>query len=112
MNPLLTRAREFYEQRHAIFKRSFDEERDWYCEHGYCFITPHYILFAEQRDTHWFIQFAMGEASLIEFTRHVPFYLPYIAWSRDGGATTKYFRTDRLLKIINRKLEDYETSDA
>lgn len=102
--------------------RTFEEDMLAHLNHGYFFSTPEYILMARPVCSHapqellndvyvtfdpttwdaWYVYaFALrhdgGFRGLVnKLLRHIPFYLPFIAWERSGYALT-FHSTDKLL---------------
>jgi len=98
VNVTYERARQFFRDRNQDFERTLE----FYLRYGYAFLTPQYIMLAEERQDSWHIEFAIGEVGILTFLRHMPYHKPWISWSRDGGRTVKRFATDRLIKLTTK----------
>jgi hypothetical protein len=103
--------------------RTFEEDMLAHLSHGYFFSTPEYLLMGrpvcseapqemindvwcsfERKDWDaWYVYaFALahdqGLQGLVKkLLRHIPFYLPLIAWERSGHPLT-FFSTDKLIQ--------------
>lgn len=103
--------------------RTFEEDMLAHLSHGYFFSTPEYVMMARPvcsdapQETindvwvnfpaglcdAWYIYaFALrdevGLAGLVKkLLRHIPFYLPLIAWERSGHPLT-FFPTEKLIQ--------------
>jgi hypothetical protein len=103
--------------------RTFEEDMLAHLSHGYFFSTPEYLLMGrpvcseapqemindvwcsfERKDWDaWYVYaFALahdqGLQGLVKkLLRHIPFYLPLIAWERSGYPLT-FFSTDKLIQ--------------
>jgi len=103
--------------------RTFEEDMLAHLNHGYFFSTPEYLLmgrpvwsaapqeaindvwmcFPDQVVDAWYVYaFALrddiGLAGLVKkLLRHIPYYLPLIAWERSGHPLT-FFSTDKLIQ--------------
>jgi hypothetical protein len=103
--------------------RTFEEDMLAHLAHGYFFSTPEYLLMgrpvcsaAPQEmindvwrafrpvdwDAWYVYAFALAEDQGLQglvkkLLRHIPFYLPLIAWERSGHPLT-FFSTDKLIQ--------------
>lgn len=103
--------------------RTFEEDMLAHLAHGYFFSTPQYILmgrpvcsqapqdvindvwchFPEASCDAWYVYaFALrddvGLQGLVKkLLRHIPYYLPLVAWERSGHPLT-FFSTDKLIQ--------------
>ena len=103
--------------------RTFEEDMMAHLAHGYFFSTPEYLLmgrpvwsaapqeaindvwmcFPDQVVDAWYVYaFALrddvGLAGLVKkLLRHIPYYLPLVAWERSGHPLT-FFSTDKLIQ--------------
>lgn len=89
-----------------------------YIKYGYVFITPERVLFGRPvlrsagvghwlQDTSkadaWFIKLAVGKGGLQFFHKHMPYFLPFIAWQRNFKGDMRdlhIYSTDRLTNIL------------
>jgi hypothetical protein len=103
--------------------RTFEEDMMAHLAHGYFFSTPEYVMMArpvcsaapqemindvwcgfQRKDWDaWYVYaFALADDQGLQglvkkLLRHIPFYLPLLAWERSGHPLT-FFSTDKLIQ--------------
>jgi hypothetical protein len=103
--------------------RTFEEDMLAHLSHGYFFSTPEYLLMGrpvwsqatqeqindvwcafppELHDAWYVYAFALAQDEGLQglvkkLLRHIPYYLPLVAWERSGHPLT-FFSTDKLIQ--------------
>lgn len=82
-------------------RRNFGEDLLWHASHGYIRYGPtHFIMGSDCSGRGWLIWVAVGDIS--QFIAEMPYYLPYVGWSRDpsGFGEIRWFRTEDVIRRL------------
>lgn len=82
------------------------------CWQGHVFVGPEYVLIGYRHGNGWLIVMASGKKSLAHFARLMPYYLPWIGWSRVGRGR-KEVRWHSTIEIAEtlRKVGEHEAAE-
>ena len=83
---------------------SLDQEIAEFAADGFVFIGPDYLLLGRQVKHAWMVHLAVGRGALKKFIELMPYYLPYIGWTRQlkGREDFQWFETERVIRAIKK----------
>jgi hypothetical protein len=86
----------------------------WHLDNGYIFGAPDYFLMGYAHGDTWIISVAIGDKCLTKFAGLMPYYLPYVGWSRDpsGHGEIKQYPTKRLLMRVMQQEQQHQFGGA
>jgi len=99
---------------------SLEQDLGYYLCQGYVFSAPNRLLLAKpvrkevgEPDWHpetpdcWYVHYAAGDGALEWFVKQMPYYLPFLGWTRNKGVNREFraYPTERVCAKL--PLKDY-----